>query len=139
MAHTKTFNPARSRIQILKDETQNTLVPMVCLHCEEPLCVEACPAGAIVENKHGILYVKSDDCIGCSNCVTACVYGGIEIDPITTKAIKCDLCFGEPACVKACDYGAIAYLTADGSDLRKRAEGIKSLSSIYSYEEQEAE
>lgn len=137
--HTKTFNPARSRIQILKNEAQSILVPMVCLHCENPLCAEACPAGAIIENKHGILYVNSEDCIGCSNCVTACIYGGIEIDPVTTKAIKCDLCFGNPACAKACDYGAITYLTTDVSGFRKRAEGIKPLSVIYNHEEQEVE
>jgi Fe-S-cluster-containing hydrogenase component 2 len=121
--HTNSFNPKRARIQILKDEVRNLIVPMVCLQCETPLCEEACPNGAIVENEHGILYVKHDVCIGCGNCVTACVYGGIAIDPQSKKAIKCDLCNGDPACVKACDYGAIsvANMKAEGLQQRKRA------------------
>ncbi|MHA1925017.1 MAG: 4Fe-4S dicluster domain-containing protein [Candidatus Thorarchaeota archaeon] len=136
---TKTFNPARSRITILKNEIESSIVPMVCLQCDVPLCMDACPSGAIVKNKHGTLYVHSEDCIGCGNCVTACIYGGIEIDTMTKKAIKCDLCQGDPACVKACDYGAIEHVGANTEDFTKRARGISVLSPFYSHEEQEAE
>ncbi len=122
--HTKSFNPRRSRIQILKDETRNLVVPMVCLQCEDPLCEYACPNGAIRQNEKGILYVDSTLCIGCMNCVTACIYGGIELDPRTRKAIKCDLCGGDPACVKACEYGAISLVEAKTEGLKARREGI---------------
>jgi len=97
---------------------------MVCLQCETPLCQGACPNGAIVENEHGILYVKHETCIGCMNCVTACVYGGIAIDPKTKKAIKCDLCNGDPACVKACDYGAISVASIKPEGLHQRRMAI---------------
>ncbi len=97
---------------------------MVCLQCETPLCQEACPNGAIIENEHGILYVNHEVCIGCQNCVTACVYGGIAIDPGTKKAIKCNLCDGDPACVKACDYGALSVATITTEGLHKRRTGI---------------
>ncbi|MHA2424036.1 MAG: 4Fe-4S dicluster domain-containing protein [Candidatus Thorarchaeota archaeon] len=128
IAHTQTFNPARSRIQILKNELENVLAPMVCLQCERPLCKNACPNDAIVKNEHGILYVDSDVCVGCMNCVTACVYGGITIDPKTKKAIKCNHCEGNPKCEPACEYGAITYLEKkQGLELRKR--GTKSLTS----------
>ncbi len=122
--HTKSFNPRRSRIQILKDEVRNLIVPMVCLQCEDPLCEYACPNGAISYNDIGILVVDSDVCIGCENCVTACTYGGIEIDPQTLKAIKCDLCGGDPACIKACDYGAISLVTSKKDGFKERREGI---------------
>jgi len=122
--HTQSFNPKRSRIQILKEEVRNLVVPMVCLQCETPLCQGACPNGAIVENEHGILYVKHETCIGCMNCVTACVYGGIAIDPKTKKAIKCDLCNGDPACVKACDYGAISVASIKPEGLHQRRMAI---------------
>ena len=126
VAHTQTFNPARSRIQILKDELSNMVAPIVCLQCETPLCKNACPNGAIVENEHGILYVDSNTCVGCLNCVTACIYGGISMDPKTKKAIKCDHCGGEPKCVPACEYGAIVYQDKkEGLELRK--DGTKSL------------
>jgi carbon-monoxide dehydrogenase iron sulfur subunit len=122
--HTKTFNPRRSRIQILKDESQNLVVPMVCLQCEDPLCEQACPNGAISYNEKGTLAVDSDKCIGCENCVTACVYGGIEIDTQTLKAIKCDLCWGDPACIKACEYGAISLAGADDDGFKARRQGV---------------
>ncbi len=122
--HTKSFNPRRSRIQILKDEVRNLVVPMVCLQCEEPLCEQACPTGAISYNEKGTLVVDSETCIGCENCVTACVYGGIEIDTQTRKAIKCDLCGGDPVCVKACDYGAISLAEANQEGFKERRQGI---------------
>ena len=124
IAHTRSFNPKRSRIQILKEEVKNLVVPMVCLQCERPLCQDACPNGAIVENKHGVLYVESEKCIGCMNCVTACVYGGIAIDPVTRKAVKCDLCGGDPACARACQYGAINRSTSETEGFRQRRGGV---------------
>ncbi|MBN2229636.1 MAG: 4Fe-4S dicluster domain-containing protein [Candidatus Thorarchaeota archaeon] len=124
VVHSQSFNPKRSRIQILKDEVRNMLLPMVCLQCEDPLCQEACPNGAIIENEYGILYVDSALCIGCMNCVTACVYGGIAIDPVTKKAVKCDLCSGDPACAKACEYGAITLVKREPSGLQQRRRGV---------------
>ncbi|MGQ4912771.1 MAG: 4Fe-4S dicluster domain-containing protein [Candidatus Thorarchaeota archaeon] len=124
MTHTQSFNPKRSRIQILKEEMQNLVVPMVCLQCESPLCKNACPTNAIQENDQGILFVNEQDCIGCANCVTACIYGGIEMDPRTRKAIKCDLCGGDPACVRACEYGAITLVTTDDGGYVARREAL---------------
>lgn len=124
LTKTRTFNPKRSRIQILKDEVRNLIVPMVCLQCEAPLCEEACPNGAIVRNDFGVLTVDPEVCIGCSNCVTACVYGGVELDPRTRKAVKCDLCNGEPACVNACEYGAITLVRPEEEGYVKRRKGL---------------
>ncbi|UCE10619.1 MAG: 4Fe-4S dicluster domain-containing protein [Candidatus Thorarchaeota archaeon] len=136
--HTGTFTPSRSRIQILKDETQNIIIPMVCLQCEEPLCVDACPTGAVDYDDKGTLTVNEDDCIGCLNCVTACVYGGIELDTVTRKAVKCDLCGGDPACVPACEYGVI-QLSREREGFRTRHEGMKVLSSRFGLIEGEVE
>jgi Fe-S-cluster-containing hydrogenase component 2 len=97
---------------------------MVCLQCEDPLCEQACPNGAISYNEKGVLVVDSEVCIGCMNCVTACIYGGIEIDPKTLKAVKCDLCGGDPACIKACEYGAISLVDAKKKGLKARRYGI---------------
>lgn len=122
VAHYKTFNPARSRIQVIKEENKDVIAPMVCLQCEQPLCQDACPTGAIGKNEHGVLFVDHDVCIGCLNCVTACIYGGIAIDPVRRMAIKCDLCWGDPACAKRCEYGAISYVPFE-EGIRQRFEG----------------
>jgi len=126
IAHTRTFNPARSRIQILKSEPDNIVAPMVCLQCDVPLCRNACPNGAIKENEHGTLYVDSKTCVGCMNCVTACIYGGITIDPETKKAIKCDHCWEDPRCAQACEYGAISFVEKN-QGLETRMIGIRNL------------
>lgn len=123
--HTSTFNPRRSRIQVLRDESKNVILPVVCLHCEVPLCVDACPCSAIIKDDNGTLIVDAKKCTGCSDCVTACVYGGVVLDPTTRRAIKCDLCQGDPACVKACPYGAITMLPRELQGAPGRYEGAK--------------
>ena len=113
--NTRSFTPSRSRIQILKDEPRSIIAPVVCLQCDEPLCRNACPSGAIAENDFGTLTVNQEACIGCMNCVTACVYGGIAMDNKTLKAVKCDLCVekrgrGEaPACTTVCPTRCIFW------------------------------
>ncbi|MHA1741076.1 MAG: 4Fe-4S dicluster domain-containing protein [Candidatus Thorarchaeota archaeon] len=119
--NTSTFNPRRARIQVLRDEERNLIVPVVCLQCEHPMCREVCPVGAIVEGPAGVLTV-TESCIGCGICVTACMYGGIVLDPATRRAVKCDLCGGDPVCVKTCEYGAITLVDADKSGLLARSE-----------------
>jgi Fe-S-cluster-containing hydrogenase component 2 len=126
--HTGTFNPSRGRIEILKDENQGLIIPMVCLQCESPLCEEACPTGALHRNDEDVLTVNSDVCIGCLNCVTACIYGGIAMDPTTRKVVKCDLCNGAPACVPACDYKAIKMVPTGAEALTQRLQGMQKLS-----------
>lgn len=113
-------------------------MPVVCLQCENPLCQEACPTGAIHRNEEGILTVDPNSCIGCGNCVNACIYGGIAIDPITLKAIKCDLCGGDPACVEACEYDAISVVALDGDGLRERVQGVGDLPKKYGLVREEA-
>lgn len=134
--HFNTFNPARSRIRILKDDIKNIVVPMVCLQCENPLCKEACPSEAIQENEKGILFVSSELCIGCMNCINACVYGGIAFDSVTNKAIKCDHCEGDPACLKACEYGAIEYVLDNG--IGQRYKGTSIVTSTFELQKEEA-
>ena len=46
-----------------------------CMHCENPICQEVCPAGAIVKREDGIVLIEDDKCIGCRYCEVACPYG----------------------------------------------------------------
>ncbi|TFG11869.1 4Fe-4S dicluster domain-containing protein [Candidatus Thorarchaeota archaeon] len=134
--HYRLFNPSRSRIKVIKNENKGIILPMVCLQCEEPLCQEACPTGAIRPNSNGTLYVVPEICIGCGSCVTACIYGGISIDPVTKKAAKCDLCEGNPACMKACEYGAIEYVEFSEGGLLNRKRGIEPVAKMQTVQEE---
>jgi Fe-S-cluster-containing dehydrogenase component len=125
------FNPARARIQIIKNENENIVLPVVCIHCQVPLCKEACPTGAIRENDVGNLTVNLDVCIGCYNCVTACIYGGVAVDPVSRKVEKCDMCNGDPACEKACEYKAIKRIPANDEGVMQRHSGMKPVANIY--------
>lgn len=48
--------------------------PMVCNHCKDAACIEACPTGATYRREDGIVWIDQDKCTGCKNCVDACPY-----------------------------------------------------------------
>jgi formate dehydrogenase beta subunit len=91
-----------------------------CMHCEEPGCLEACPApGAIVQYANGIVDVNPDSCIGCGYCETGCPFDVPRFSKTTGKMAKCTLCVDrvsvglEPACIKACPTGCLHFGTKD--------------------------
>jgi molybdopterin-containing oxidoreductase family iron-sulfur binding subunit len=67
--------------RILKGEVgtyPNTIrqaLPVLCMQCEEPSCLEVCPTGATVKQDDGIVIVEKDKCMGCKYCIMACPYG----------------------------------------------------------------
>ena len=92
-------------------------LPVVCRHCEEPLCVAACPREAMTRDEDGIVRRNAARCSGCRSCVLACPFGvlsgGMKL-PLFSIA-KCNMCTSrledgkEPACVMTCPTGAIRY------------------------------
>jgi formate dehydrogenase iron-sulfur subunit len=91
-----------------------------CMHCDEPGCLEACPApGAIVQYENGIVDVNPDQCIGCKYCESGCPFDVPRFSQTTGKMAKCTLCVDrvavglEPACIKACPTGCLHFGTKD--------------------------
>jgi molybdopterin-containing oxidoreductase family iron-sulfur binding subunit len=111
--------------RILKGERgtfPNTIrqaLPVLCMQCEEPSCMEVCPTGATQKLENGIVIVDKDMCMGCKYCIMACPYGarysvekwesyfpdGLELSPYEEfakqaweskcgvgVATKCDFC-----------------------------------------------
>ena len=83
-------------------------LPMICMHCEDPACMKACPVNAIYKWKDGAVLVDLEKCEGAGECIDACPYKRIFYNKNMNKAEKCNLCFprtekGEPpACVITC-------------------------------------
>ncbi len=105
------------------DNTFTYFVSSACMHCEQPICMEVCPAQAITQRDDGIVLSDSDKCVGCRYCEWACPYRAVQFDEAAGVMTKCNLCYDyldtgkSPACVSACqmrvlDFGDIGELRA---------------------------
>ncbi|MCP4023387.1 MAG: 4Fe-4S dicluster domain-containing protein [Desulfobacteraceae bacterium] len=100
----------------------NTKVPVLCRHCEDAPCVNACISGAITRAENNAVITNTDKCIGCWTCVMVCPYGVIGRDKDLKIAYRCDRCPDQdhPACVDACPTEALTYATVDKFSAEKR-------------------
>lgn len=108
-------------------------VSAACMHCENAICMEVCPAAAISRrDEDGIVIIDQDKCIGCRYCEWACPYGAPQFDSDEGVMTKCHFCYerldaGEkPACVDGCtfralDFGPIEELRAKYGDFASPA------------------
>jgi len=106
MYHEKTVRPAKARIHVLKYKGVVD-VPVICWHCDDAPCIEACPTTpkAIQKDpKTNGIKLNKDLCLGakCNKCIEACPAKFIRRDPDDGQVLMCDLCDGDPECVKAC-------------------------------------
>ena len=96
-------------------DNKKFFLPRLCHQCREAPCRKACPTGAIVKNKGGILTIHQESCNSCKECIEVCPYQAIYFDKETGKIDKCDFCFDRitegllPVCVESCMTGAIVF------------------------------
>ena len=94
--------------------------PVVCMHCEDPICAQVCPADAIKKTADGIVQSSlKPRCIGCSNCVMACPFGVPKYDAAIDQMMKCDMCYDrtsvgkKPMCATVCPSQALFFGTRE--------------------------
>lgn len=59
-----------------KYPTVNTqIIPMPCMQCTHPPCVNVCPSKATYQRSDGIVVQNFRRCLGCRYCIVACPYG----------------------------------------------------------------
>lgn len=126
--HYGMVSPVRSNIRVVEWLEEGLCSPLTCLQCDDPLCMKACPVGAISRDEEtGAKKIDEKLCVGCKMCVFACPVGGTMVNPDTGKAIKCDLCGGDPKCVKWCPTGAIKFVDAGEIPMDKKKAGARFL------------
>ena len=124
------FIPSRSRIRVVSNGLKGWSRPVVCLQCEDPMCMRACLVEAIykTETPQGdpLIAVNKEKCIGCHQCIAACPFGAIEyIKELMVN--KCDLCGGTPACVNFCFYDCLKFIELSDDVYQERSTKIKAL------------
>ena len=130
LRHEGVFNPAAARVRVEYDAEQNCYAPVICMHCDEPDCMSACPVGAYSKRADGPVLYDHEKCIGCRYCMNACPFGvphfdydkglipGAFIDKCTMCPQRIDIGM-EPACVATCPTDALVFGERD--DLIKEA------------------
>lgn len=97
-------------------------IPVLCNHCEDAPCLDACPTDAITRLPDGEVVIGEDDCNLNRFCMSACPYGAIYEDPERSVAQKCTFCDHrtaegrEPACVEACPTNCRIFGDLDDPD-----------------------
>ena len=103
-----TASPGEGCIQVAPNPAQGGSFAVFCQHCLTPLCLAACPQGAISRKADGIVRINKTLCVNCGMCQTACA----EAAPMRTiddRIQKCDLCDGAPQCAAACPQNALTH------------------------------
>ena len=102
-----------------------------CNHCQNPACLRACPTGATMKIKWGIVAIDDNKCIGCKACAMACPYGAPQFNKESGHMSKCDGCYKrleegkEPMCVASCPFRAL-----EAGDIHVLREKYGTLASI---------
>lgn len=110
------FETPHPRTRLYIEAVNGGQVPVLCRHCDDAPCLNACIAGALYRDEtSGAVRSNLDRCIGCWTCVMVCPYGAVTRQLETQRALKCDLCPGRdvPACVAACPTDALVYAEVD--------------------------
>lgn len=114
--HSKSKNPRQAHLEEDKplprrnvELVEGMCLTVACRHCQPAPCVDACIAGAMVQDPvTGEVTCRVEDCVGCWMCVMVCPFDAVR--PGQTYTIKCDMCPDREdvcACVEACPTQAL--------------------------------
>ena len=135
-------------------EEKGKPVPLLCNHCDNPPCAQACPVQATYKRDDGIVIVDHHRCIGCRYCMIACPYNARHFNfkedvewtnPHRLKSShgvpqSCTFCAhlldgrgeysAEPACVRECPQRALELVDLNDPEVlesiaERSARGIR--------------
>ena len=91
-------NPKKAAITVIRDEFQRYEFPLVCMQCDDPLCIRMCPQNAITL-VGGIVQRDKEKCIGCRMCESRCPKKAITMVEASAAAAKKPVKAQEPVAV----------------------------------------
>ncbi len=107
--------------------------PLLCMHCDDPKCIEVCKTGAIYKREDGLVILNPLKCTGCKLCPDSCPNGRIYFNEHMNISQKCTGCahliddgWDMPRCVDNCPTGALKFgEESDMQELIARAEPLR--------------
>ena len=131
----KQANDVDEEIQLIRIVTVNEgvvgekSIPVPCMHCSQPACMNVCPGDAISKRSDGIVLVDENKCIECRYCNMVCPFGSPQFKESGSKMNKCTYCVERidaglrPACGIFCSTKAL-YVGKSESDIDSHATKI---------------
>ncbi|MHC4663298.1 MAG: sulfate reduction electron transfer complex DsrMKJOP subunit DsrO [Planctomycetota bacterium] len=130
------------KVKVQRRKSKELSVPLLCNHCDNPPCAQACPVAATYKRpEDGVVIVDHHRCIGCRYCMIACPYNARffnykenkeshdwkNLNKDTTASShgvpeSCNFCSHrlregqKPACVEACKNKAMIFGDLNNSD-----------------------
>jgi len=113
--HEKEYGHSLARNELSRDPFNADFTFHVCQQCTSPNCYFACPkkdTALCVDEKTGVKYVNTAECLGCGSCSSACPFTPprANVQPVKKVSFKCDLCRRRkdgPICVEYCTMHAL--------------------------------
>ena len=106
-------NPAKARVKVNRLVMDGLMIPLICLNCKEPACIEACSRRAITKDiETGWVTIDKEKCNNCTLCIAACPFSAVVLTP-DKEVLLCDVCSGNPKCAEMCPTGAIQFASRD--------------------------
>lgn len=91
-------------------------IPVLCMHCENPLCLKMAGDGSIYRRPDGIIIIDPEKAKGKKEILTYCPYRVIYWNEEKNLPQKCTFCahlldqgFKEPRCVEVCPTDALTF------------------------------
>jgi Fe-S-cluster-containing dehydrogenase component len=101
-------------------------LPVPCMHCARPVCMNSARDGAIYKRPDGIVIIDPVRAKGQRALVEACPYGVIRWNEELQVAQKCTLCahlldrgWTQTRCTQSCPTGALAIKYVEDSEMQK--------------------
>jgi carbon-monoxide dehydrogenase iron sulfur subunit len=129
MAHHEVFDPALSRVRVVRVEPI-VMLAVNCRRCADAPCVLSCPRNALTQDPEtGTILIDNDLCDGCGWCIEACDFGAVLLNPETKRVEICNLCadLDEPQCVKYCQKEALCLSTPEVESQKMRRDVVSKL------------